>query len=368
MDAEVKMEPGKNGSKQETNPKTNFHLHDRTIPILSSSSNPPKGRADPLSSRCVLHSSTCSATTPFVPDGSASSDSGNEAELVKFLQQTRISDVDAWLDTVFEDRPNSNVSTLETPTIEANNPTSGLDIKHGKGFNRKYLETDSNKENISPSGTSSETTSSEYDQDATRALYKPQGHRRSFSEHSSLQSYYSGGDKEVPVPMTATPVLLRKTQPSQTPQASEVNRGYHLGPDKPSNSFSLPPRRKKMRSAANPMPARTDLAYDKSQQFEIAEDEEAEQDILGLSPHVTQHRKGKGPKRVRCASYFDRDLFEKSKAEGTKSVGNGNKSKGVVDGERMVLGELKQDSSGDSGDGDASGEGDMEAEDGFGES
>lgn len=357
MDAGIRTDPGKHGSKKEINPKTHVHLDDSTTPVLSSSSRPRKGMADLLSSRCIFHSSGCSATTPPVADSSSTSNSGNEAELVKFLRQTRISNVDAWLDTVLEDRPNTNDTALEGPTMGATNPALELDIKNGKGVKLRILETDSNKENLTPSGTSWGTTSSEYGQEAPRPIYKPRHHRRSLSEHSSLQSYESIGREG---PMITTPILLRKTQPSQDTQTSGINTTNHIEPDKPSNYFSLPPRRKKMRSSMNPMLPRPDSAYDTAQQFEIAEDEETEHDVVELSPHVIQYRKGKEPKRTRCASYYDKDIFWKLKAEGSKPTGKGNKPTGVDKGERTVLGEIKQDPSRDSGDGDASGEGDME--------
>lgn len=60
--------------------------------------------------------------------------------------------------------------------------------------------------------------------------------------------------------------------------------------------------------------------------FEIYEDETCEE-VLELSPSVQQYRRGRGPKRERCMSYWDNDIVpsaiagtEKKRGEGTERV------------------------------------------------
>lgn len=50
------------------------------------------------------------------------------------------------------------------------------------------------------------------------------------------------------------------------------------------------------------------------------EDEDVQLRIKELSPNVTPFRKGKGPKRSRCASYYDSDLLSPpfSRAPGSR--------------------------------------------------
>ncbi|KAK2758025.1 hypothetical protein FQN54_004431 [Arachnomyces sp. PD_36] len=334
------------GLKQGNDPITANAHGDSTISMASTSSHLTKGAKDPPSSRSFLNGTRNSPTTPSAPDPSVVSDSGNESELVKTFQETCISNVDAWLDTVL-DGPETGVRAAKSPLIFDVNPITRWDADKEKNFNYNIFETESNKENVKPSCCSSwETTSSECGGEVTKGCYVG---RRSHSEHSSHQSNGSGGKHP---PQLSTPILLRKTQPRQNPTTPQAGVHNYLVPDRPSGFFSLPPRRKKMKSSMTPMPTRADTAYDTSQQFEIAEDEDAELGLPELSPYVMKYRKGKEPKRVRCASYFDTDLFSNTER-------NGKEPAEREDG-RIVLGEIAHSSSGTSGDADVSGDGGMD--------
>lgn len=48
-----------------------------------------------------------------------------------------------------------------------------------------------------------------------------------------------------------------------------------------------------------------------SNDFTIHEDQIAEA-LAQLSPDVERHRKGRGPKRERCLSYWDQDILQPS--------------------------------------------------------
>ena len=96
--------------------------------------------------------------------------------------------------------------------------------------------------------------------------------------------------------------------------------------------------------------------YDTAQPFEIAEDEEAEMEITELSPNVMRYRKGKEPKRMRCASYFDNDLLAPGSPAMPTNIGSRNWEE-KSEGARVVLGEIDEMGySGESGDADVSGE------------
>ncbi|KAK2808188.1 hypothetical protein FQN50_004929 [Emmonsiellopsis sp. PD_5] len=192
--------------------------------------------------------------------------------------------------------------------------------------------TGSDKENISPSSSTmgiklQESPSSTRDGD--------------FSSSPSTESNSSNSTRRsrsrLPVP--STPVFVRKTQGTN---ASSSYPRRRISPTIPQGHFMLPPRRKKMKASESFVPPQASLHYDLTQPFEIAEDEDAgipqgqptveselqqqgtDGGIKELSPHVTRFRKGRGPKRPRCASYYDKDLLQdtelkKGNAENSRS-------------------------------------------------
>ena len=72
---------------------------------------------------------------------------------------------------------------------------------------------------------------------------------------------------------------------------------------------SLPPKRKKARiDDIAPSRAGTDMPTAR-RDFTILEDQLSEA-LAQLSPDVERHRKGRGPKRERCMSYWDNDILQ----------------------------------------------------------
>ena len=95
------------------------------------------------------------------------------------------------------------------------------------------------------------------------------------------------------------------TQPS-LPHTDALHFSRPLTPDRP---LSLPPKRKIARVKENSTSRqKTEMSTVRSD-FTVHEDHLAEA-LAHLSPHVERHRKGRGPKRERCMSYWDEDIVQ----------------------------------------------------------
>ncbi|KAI4088034.1 MAG: hypothetical protein LQ344_006349 [Seirophora lacunosa] len=86
----------------------------------------------------------------------------------------------------------------------------------------------------------------------------------------------------------------------------------------PREGFTDTPRRKKAR--ISPSKGTPPVGQDGS--FEIYEDETCEE-VVELSPSVQQYRRGRGPKRERCMSYWDNDIVPNAIAGTAKKSGEG---------------------------------------------
>ncbi|KAL8695557.1 MAG: hypothetical protein Q9224_003357 [Gallowayella concinna] len=73
----------------------------------------------------------------------------------------------------------------------------------------------------------------------------------------------------------------------------------------PRPGFNSPPKRKILRLSPTKDGSPTTL---NNQDFDIYEDESSEE-MVNLSPIVEKYRKGRGPKRERCVSYWDEDIL-----------------------------------------------------------
>lgn len=92
-------------------------------------------------------------------------------------------------------------------------------------------------------------------------------------------------------------------RPKSTPS---VLRFLH--PLTPSGYLSAPPKRAK-RNVIQDLNTPSKSMRTSRRDFTIHEDDLAAA-LAKLSPSVEQHRKGRGPKRERCASYWDTDVLE----------------------------------------------------------
>ena len=107
--------------------------------------------------------------------------------------------------------------------------------------------------------------------------------------------------------------------------------------------LSVPPRRKKFRISEDvSTPSKSERIT--SQDYTIRDDDLAAA-LATLSPSVERHRKGRGPKRERCTSFWDKDILEpNSPAYPTRQLSeatDGN-AKPLRNGKR-ILAETAQD-------------------------
>ncbi|PGH00169.1 hypothetical protein AJ80_09222 [Polytolypa hystricis UAMH7299] len=120
------------------------------------------------------------------------------------------------------------------------------------------------------------------------------------------------------IPIPETPVLVRKPPP----RSNHLNRdsGQKISPSIAQKRTVAPPRSKQ---SANLVPIHSQSSrhrretpnLDRGGQHGGLSSRRALSElqngieIQGLSPHVTPFRKGKGPKRERCPSYYDEDIL-----------------------------------------------------------
>ncbi|EGE78858.2 hypothetical protein, variant 2 [Blastomyces dermatitidis ER-3] len=254
----------------------------------------------------------------------------DEAKLAQRFQDTSISDVQSWLDGLY-DEPSSNMheyddfpsiskAKKEEAVLGYNFPESQLATGH---HYTSLLKSD--KENMSPSPSN---CGARFPNQHSSLPCKGSDIALSMeaSPSASAQAHRSKFNP-------STPVLVRKPHKCYTSPRSQ--RRGQISPTLPRSHFMLPPRRKKIRSSSSSLPQRSPPAYGRAPPFEVAEDEihdfpeqrprtsYQEQMVLlpglsDLSPHVTPFRKGKGPKRPRCPSYYDEDLLQDTQPEGKK--------------------------------------------------
>ncbi|KLJ07843.1 hypothetical protein EMPG_16672 [Blastomyces silverae] len=256
--------------------------------------------------------------------------SPDEAKLAQSLQDTSISDVQSWLDGLY-DEPSSTMHEYDdSPSISKAKREQALFVYN---FPESQLATGhhctsplgrDDKENMSPSPSNS----------AARFPNRPSSlpckdSDIALSMEASPSAFAQAHRSNFNAP--STPVLVRKPHKCYTSPRSQ--RRGQISPTLPRSHFMLPPRRKKIRSSSSSLPQRSPPAYDPTQPFEIAEDEihdfpehhpprtsyQERAEVPGLkdlSPHVTPFRKGKAPKRPRCPSYYDEDLLHGTYPEG----------------------------------------------------
>ena len=262
-----------------------------------------------------------SIASGFGPDGNNSQSSHGILEVTSFSKlntnATQSTNIDSWLAGI--------------PASSGNNPPSPQ--LHDK--EEEIVTTDNAR--LSPTavpiipGQSSVTPSAS----------KPLQGLRSFSITSSNKEYLSPVKSSPspahfpPLDLPSTPLRFRNPRTQPLPQFTGTLRFAH--PSTPQDHFSLPPKRKKARvdiqATSGLKPA---TSTDKG--FTIHEDQLAGT-LAELSPFVERHRKGRGPKRERCKSYFDKDVIEIGSPGNPKGIDNSD-GVGISNG-RQGLGESK---------------------------
>ncbi|KAF6233656.1 hypothetical protein HO173_008213 [Letharia columbiana] len=156
-----------------------------------------------------------------------------------------------------------NLSSPKRPRVSVSNLKQDL---------QSPLGASSNKENISPSKSSSSPT------------HPPAQH-----------------------PQALTPSHSRQTHSQATLQHTKALLFAH--PTTLQGHLSLPPKRKRARvDGIASSSAETEMSTAR-RDFTIHEDQLAGA-LAQLSPDVDRHRRGRGPKRERCISYWDEDILQ----------------------------------------------------------
>ncbi|MCJ1226140.1 hypothetical protein MMC12_002789 [Toensbergia leucococca] len=247
--------------------------------------------------------------------------------------------INAWLDEVFVASPevasmsaltiveeHSRKTPLAPPSFSLRSPEKvGLSIsKNTASSTYPKSQTSSNKENIQPSKLplASSMAGVQY---STPISSKTRFSRTTPSRSSS-----------------ATPNLSAMPPLITSPRAlGSASRFHH--PETPRGHLTRPAKCKKPRVnggkecvSVNPAMAH------RSSSFTIHNDEA--DDSPTLSPNVERHRKGRGPKRGRCPSYFDRDVLgDNSPSAKMLAEDEGVKDSVLeINGGRQILGESMQ--------------------------
>ncbi|MCJ1370233.1 hypothetical protein MMC20_001445 [Loxospora ochrophaea] len=222
-------------------------------------------------------------------------------------QRLEGSKIDAWLDQVLSlpsddslGGHNTEMEELLGPSedlLKASHPQSGSALSPQLTKNnlldplplsRPPSMTSSNKENVSPAN------------EGARPPTPP--------ARLTPLSYYIAS----PFRRSTSPPNTRcnSFENAKTIRTSSTSR--FQSPGTPCKLLSLAPKRKQRKGQARTVRSLkfVDAVRTDRPEFEIHEDEN--DCLVELSPHVERYRKGKGHKKIRCPSYFDRDIFRRA--------------------------------------------------------
>ncbi|KAL8839599.1 MAG: hypothetical protein Q9170_001703 [Blastenia crenularia] len=108
--------------------------------------------------------------------------------------------------------------------------------------------------------------------------------------------------------------VLHASKMSEVPKSKSISASWTPLPTRrtlwrpPSGPCTEPPKRNSARISPCMLAISRTPPAGSDQQFMIYEDE-ASSSLAVLSPNVEQHRKGRAPKRERCANYWDKDIL-----------------------------------------------------------
>lgn len=222
--------------------------------------------------------------------------------------------IDSWLDGIPEPTENEAPSVLQ-------HDVSGFEI------------TIAQKTCLSPAATSYKSSQNAGTAPSIKPLGRPGALSRTSSDKENTSPVKSSlsPTPASPIPQyTASTPSRFSTTKNRTPPGLTGTRHF-VHPPSPQGHLSLPAKRKRARldySVVNNSKAAPKAGKD----FTIHDDELA-QALAGLSPLVERHRKGRGPKRERCGSYFDEDFiqnvspaaYRKKTNDDSIMLGNGTK-------------------------------------------
>ncbi|OJD16873.1 hypothetical protein AJ78_02970 [Emergomyces pasteurianus Ep9510] len=241
----------------------------------------------------------------------------DETKLAQSFQHTSISDVQSWLDGLSDE-----------PSCEMHNYDDSPSVNRLKRGDPNFNYNARDHHDISSLGVYRENmslSSSNLVNGFPEQLSLAKGANSDSPLSMKSSPSTSAQARRSKIPLTSTPVLVHKPRKCCTSPRPQ-GRGQ-ISSTLPWGNFTLPPRRRKVRSSSSSPLQRFSPAYYIAQPFKIAEDkstgisEECRQrttcqqqvalpGLRDLSPHVTPFRKGRGPKRSRCPSYYDEDLLQ----------------------------------------------------------
>ena len=223
-------------------------------------------------------------------------------------------DIDTWLNGI-----------LEVPTTNFQSSPEQLHGRHGLLIGDAPFSQSTTPSASSPVRT--QVALSKFDQ----AWRTPS--RASSDKENTIPSKFSSPSIRPPAQRLRTKTPSRFCWTDNQPALQNANALHYTNLLKPPCHRSLPPQREKSRvddiassSAGVEMPTA-------HRDFTINEDHISEA-LAQLSPDVERHRKGRGPKKERCMSYWDEDILQTSPIDL-----NGH---GEMTGEAKALRESKQ--------------------------
>ena len=172
---------------------------------------------------------------------------------------------------------------------------------------------------------------------SSREILQP-GSRGSSNKENVSPSKTSSSPSRPSVRRLQTSTLSRDYQSNPQPvlQVTKALRFAH--PAAPQGNFSVPPRRKRARVDKIDFSREEKELLTPRTNYTIREDQLTGA-LAQLSPDVERHRKGRGPKRERCMSYWDEDIMPPASPYVPMDVGNHSK---IPENGRQGFGESKQ--------------------------
>ena len=168
---------------------------------------------------------------------------------------------------------------------------------------------------------------------------KMQSRSRASSDKENVSpSKNSSSHTRPSVPHLQTSVLSKSCQNNPHP-VHQGTKAFRFAPPKtPQGNFRVPPRRKRARVDKIDSSREEKELPSLRPNFTIREDQLTGA-LAQLSPDVERHRKGRGPKRERCVSYWDEDIIPPASPCVAMDVGNHSEMPGKG---RQELGESKK--------------------------
>ena len=148
--------------------------------------------------------------------------------------------------------------------------------------------------------------------------------RASSDKENVSPSKNSSSHTRPPVPNLPTSALSKTCQTIPHP-VHQVTKAFRFAPPgTPQGNFRVPPRRKRARVDMTDSSREEKELPSSRTNFTIREDQLTGA-LAQLSPDVERHRKGRGPKRERCVSYWDEDIIPPASPCVAMDVGNHSK-------------------------------------------